>query len=180
MFTTNDKNNSNDPSKRVENLGKVERLLKIIKAGMLTTVNPQKELCSRPMMLQKFDLERGELWFFTGRHTGKVFDIEQDGRVNIAFASPGSSSFVSVYGEAEVVEDKEIEKELWTPALLAWFPDGLKDPNLVLLCVKIGSVEYWDSSSTFVQIVGFTKAILTGETYKPSASEHGRIDLGAL
>jgi general stress protein 26 len=66
---------------------------------------------------------------------------------------------------------------LWSPFLLAWFPDGLKDPNLTLLCVKINSVEYWDSSSTFVQIVGFAKAVLTGETYKPSSSEHGRLEL---
>ncbi|MBC7421063.1 MAG: pyridoxamine 5'-phosphate oxidase family protein [Bdellovibrio sp.] len=177
MFNTNDKDLSQAPEIREESLGKIERLLKVIKAGMLTTINSKQELCSRPMILQQFDLQAGELWFFTGRQTGKVFDIEKDSRVNIAFASPGSSSFVSVYGAAEIVDDKQKEKELWNPALLAWFPEGLKDPNLVLLCVKINSVEYWDSSSTFVQIVGFTKALLTGETYKPSLSEHGRVNL---
>ncbi len=177
MFATDHSKSLEDSDRRKENLGKVERLLKIIKAGMLTTINSKEELCSRPMMLQKFDFERGELWFFTGKHTGKIFDIEHDPRVNIAFASPGSSSFVSVYGEAEMVDDKELEKELWTPALLAWFPDGLKDPNLVLLCVKIVSVEYWDSSSTFVQIAGFAKALLTKEPYTPGPSEHGRFDM---
>ena len=177
MFRTDDKSFTEDADRRGENLNRVERLLKIIKAGMLTTKNAKQELCSRPMMLQKFDLNRGELWFFTGKNSGKVFDIEKDSRVNIAFASPGSSSFVSVYGSAEVVDDKALEKELWTPALKAWFPEGLQDPNLILLCVKINYVEYWDSSSTFVQIVGFTKAILTGETYKPTSSEHGHITL---
>ncbi len=176
MFKT-DYKDTDSTSKRGENLNKVERLLKVIKAGMLTTINSKQQLCSRPMMLQKFDLQAGDLWFFTGKQTGKVFDIEKDARVNIAFASPGSSSFVSVYGEAEIVDDKELEKELWAPALLAWFPEGLKDPNLVLLRIKINTVEYWDSSSTFVQIVGFTKALLTGETYKASPSEHGHIHM---
>jgi general stress protein 26 len=177
MFSTDHSKTAEDSERRSNNIGKVERLLKIIKAGMLTTINSKEELCSRPMMLQKFDFELGELWFFTGKHTGKIFDIEHDSRVNVAFASPGSSSFVSVYGDAEMVDDKGLEKELWTPALLAWFPDGLKDPNLVLLKVKINTIEYWDSSSTFVQIAGFAKAILTGEPYKPGPSEHGHIDI---
>ncbi len=177
MFGTDNKLLVEGAEKRKDSLAKVERLLKVIKSGMLTTINSKEEMCSRPMMLQKFDAEAGELWFFTGKNTGKVFDIEKDARVNIAFASPGSSSFVSVNGHASVVDDREMEQQLWSPFLLAWFPEGLKDPNLTLLCVRVNSVEYWDSSSTFVQIVGFIKAVATGEKYQTSKSEHDRISL---
>ncbi len=177
MFTTDSKKDSSAPENREKSLEHVDSMLKVIKAGMLTTKNAEKELCSRPMMLQQFDLGAGDLWFFTGKQTGKVFDIEKDARVNVAFASPGSSSFVSVNGSAEVLQDKAKAKELWTPALKAWFPEGLEDPNLVLLKVSISSVEYWDSSSTFVQIVGFAKSVLTGETYKAGPNEHGRVNL---
>lgn len=177
MFANDNKTFQEDAEKRKDSLGKVERLLKVIKSGMLTTINSEDELCSRPMMLQKFDAETGEVWFFTGKNTGKVFDIQRDSHVNIAFASPGASSFVSVNGAASIVDDANLKKDLWSPFLLAWFPEGLKDPNLTLLCVKVSSVEYWDSSSTFVQIVGFAKAVLTGEKYKPSKSEHDHIDL---
>lgn len=177
MFNSDSKKDSNAPENRAQSLDHVERLLKVIKAGMLTTISTQQELCSRPMMLQQFDLTSGDLWFFTGKQTGKVFDIEKDARVNVAFASPGSTSFVSVNGTADVVADKAKAKELWSPAMKAWFPEGLEDPNLVLLKVSMNSVEYWDSSSTFVKIVGFTKAVLTGETYKAGPNEHGRVNL---
>jgi general stress protein 26 len=35
-------------------------------------------------------------------------------------------------------------KDLWTPEIKHWFPNGLDDPDLTLLKVDIVEVEYWD------------------------------------
>jgi general stress protein 26 len=70
------------------------------------------------------------------------------------------------------VRDRAKSQELWTPAMKAWFPDGLNDPDLALLRVQVEGAEYWDSpSSTMVHIVGLVKAVSTGQRYHPGENE---------
>lgn len=159
-------------------LEKVDHILKHIKAGMMMTVGKDKQFHSRPMMHQQFDQENHELWFFTGKTTGKTEEIETDSRVNISFSSWETNTYLSLCGDAEIVEDPEKEKELWNPLLKAWFPEGLDDPRLVLIRVKIHSFEYWDNtSSALVLLVGFAKAVLTGKIYQSSKAENHRVYL---
>ena len=154
---------------------KLERILKDIKIGMLTTISDDGELKSRPMYSQKFDADRNELWFFAAQHSEKVVDIQKNRHVHLSFADAGDKSFLSVGGEGRIVDDMDKKKELWSAPLLAWFPKGLEDPNLILICVEMKSAEYWDSSSKFTQLFGYTKAILTGTQYKVGRTEHGKI-----
>ena len=128
------------------------------------------------MACQQID-DEGNLWFLTGRSSGKVSAIAQDQHVNVAYTS-SHNTWVSVAGRAELVEDRQKTEELWNPMFLAWFPKGLEDPELSLLKVKIESAEYWDSpSSKLVQLTGFVKAVVTGEPYRPGPQEHGRVEM---
>jgi general stress protein 26 len=97
--------------------------------------------------------------------------------VNLSYAEPGKDHFVSVSGRCRLVLDKEKARELWNPTLKAWFPTGLEDPELALLCVKVEKAEYWDTpNSRMVQLIGFVKAALTGESYRPGENE--KVQLG--
>jgi hypothetical protein len=61
--------------------------------------------------------------------------------------------------------------------LKAWFPDGLGDPDLALLRVRVEKAEYWDApSSKMVQLAGFVKAIVTGQR-ADDLGENEKIDL---
>lgn len=164
-------------NKESEEYQKLELLLSEIKVGMLTTMNSDQELKSRPMLAQHFDLSTNELWFFTGHTSSKVMDIEKNPHVHLSFADASDGSFLSICGVARLDDDFDKKKRFWDTTLLAWFPEGLEDPNLSLLCVKMNSAEYWDSSSKFVQLLGYTKAILSGEQYHIDKSEHGQINL---
>ena len=167
----------NTHADKAQALDKIESLLKHLKAGMMTTVL-DNEMHSRPMMHQEFDKKSHELWFFTGKSTGKAQEIEQDRRVCISFSNYDSNSYLCITGDAELIDDAEKAAELWNPMLKAWFPEGLEDPNLTLIKVKMHSAEYWDStSSALVQLVGLAKAVLTGKTYEASKSENQRIHL---
>jgi len=85
------------------------------------------------------------------------------------------NSYVSVVGEAEVVTDPAKIKELWNPTLKAWFPKGLDDPKLALLKVKALSAEYWDATSSTMQIAyNMVKSTLTGHY---DQGDHGKVDL---
>jgi len=157
-----------------KSIGQLKDLLEGIDFTMLTTFTNGK-LHSRPMSTQELD-ENGDLWFFTADNTRKVAEIEADNRINAAYSDPSGNRYVSVYGIADIVKDKAKIEELWSPILKAWFPEGLDDPTLCLLRVKIEEAEYWDASpSKVVQIAGFITALVTGP--EASYGEHATIKL---
>lgn len=151
-------------------------LIRGIKVAMMTTIERDGSLRSRPMWTHDQDFA-GELWFFTREHSAKVDEVAHDQHVNLSYAEPSKDRFVSVSGRCRLVLDKHKVRELWSPTLRAWFPEGLEDPELALLCVTVEKAEYWDTpSSRMVQLIGFAKAALTGEPYKPGANEKLRLD----
>lgn len=155
---------------------KIRDLIKGIRFAMLTTVDTDGSLRSRPMAAQELEFD-GELWFFTGASSPKVGEVERDHRVNVSFADPDDNTYVSISGTARLVRDKAKAKELWNPALKAWFPQGLDDPELALLRVEVEKAEYWDSpSSKMVQLYGLVKATLTGKR-PDNIGEHEKLDL---
>lgn len=160
--------------KRQESIQKLNDLIKDVKVAMLTTID-WGILRSRPMQTQEFDFD-GDLWFFTSSETHKTEEIEKDRRVNVSYAAPETNTYVSVTGTAEILKDRAKIEELWNPIYKAWFPEGLEDPNLVLLKVAVEQAEYWDSpSSTLVQVAGFVKAMVTGE--RADGGENKKINL---
>ncbi len=154
---------------------KLADLIHGIKFAMLTTIDEEGDLHSRPMATQQTDFD-GDLWFFTGRDTAKIDEVNQRNKVNVSYADPEDNRYVSVSGLAYLVNDRSKAKELWNPAYKAWFPGGLDDPNLCLLRVEVDKAEYWDSpSSAVVHIAGFVKALATGERYHPGENEKLRL-----
>ncbi|HTH38515.1 MAG TPA: pyridoxamine 5'-phosphate oxidase family protein [Pyrinomonadaceae bacterium] len=155
---------------RQESIEKLKELIEDIDFCMLTTVDGG-HFRSRPMSTQEFEFD-GDLWFFTSDNTHKVAEIQQDDRVNVAYSKPDDSRFVSVSGRGEIVKDRAKIEELWSPVLKAWFPDGLEDPTLCLLLVKVEEAEYWDQpSGMIVQTLGFIKALATGSELNTGENE---------
>jgi general stress protein 26 len=160
-----------------EGVKKLNELIKSIETAMLVTADADGTLRSRPMGTQQIESD-GDLWFFTGRDTGKAHAIEHDQHVNISYSSPKDNRYVSVSGRAELIENKKKVEELWNPLLKAWFPEGIEDPNLTLIRVHVESAEYWDfNSSTMVQLMGFAKSIFTGKQIQPDKNQHDKISL---
>ena len=160
--------------KRQESIRKLNDLIGDIEVAMLTTIDGGS-LRSRPMQTQDFEFD-GDLWFFTSSKTHKAEEIEKDNRVNVSYAEPGSNSYVSISGTAEIVRDKAKIDEYWNDILKAWFPEGKDSPDLVLLKVAVEQAEYWDASSSYVaQALGFLKALATSE--KADNGDNEKINL---
>jgi general stress protein 26 len=154
-----------------DDVTKLAKLIKGIEVAMMTTEDDDGTLRSRPMQTQQ-TVFNGTLWFFTHASSHKVQEIDREHRVNLSYADPASSRYVSVSGLATLVRDRAKIDELWSPALKAWFPDGKDDPEVALLRVDVSKAEYWDApSSKLVKLVGFTKALLTGQQYDPGENE---------
>lgn len=154
---------------------KLQDLIKDIEYGMLTTLD-QGTLRSRPMASMGVLDENAALWFFTDATSHKVTEVNQQHQVNVSFAAPDKQRYVSLSGVGELVRDREKMKELWQPALKAWFPKGLDEPNIALLKVTVEQAEYWDSPSGWVvKTLGFVQAMTTGDRAK--MSDNARIEL---
>ncbi|MEW5847663.1 MAG: pyridoxamine 5'-phosphate oxidase family protein [Myxococcota bacterium] len=152
-----------------------QEFIKDIRVAMLTTVDQDGELRSRPMATQA-QASDGAVFFFTRDNTAKTQEIGRHQEVNLSYASPDDERFVSVSGHAEVIHDRQKMSEMWRPIHRAWFPQGLDDPALALIKVNITKAEYWDASSNrMVQLAGVVGAVLKGKTYEPG--EQGKMDL---
>ncbi len=161
---------------RNQDIEKLRELTKDITFCMLSTRDSAGRIHSRPMTMQQTEFD-GDLWFLTGKSTGKTGEIARDQQVNVSFADPGSSKYVSVSGSANVVDDRAKAKELWNPAYMVWFPKGLDDPELTLLHVSIEAAEYWDSPNGVVTyLMGFIKAATTGER-PDKIGDHEKLEL---
>ena len=163
---------------RKEDLEKLGELIKDIRVAMLTTVEqPDGHLRSRPMYMQETEFD-GDLWFFSRKSSPKMKQIEEDHDVNVAFAEPDDSRYVSISGTARVVTDQTKMEALWSEPLRAWFPDGLDDPELALLKVHAEQAEYWETASgTMKMLFGYAKAALTGERDKNEVGENKKLEL---
>lgn len=166
-----------ETTSREEAVEKLGELIRDIRIAMLTTAKPEGTLHGRPMATQEAPFD-GDLWFFTGASSPKVGEIEDDQHVQLSYAQPDKNVYVSVSGRASIVRDKEKARELWSPAMKTWFPDGLDDPDLALLKVHVEAAEYWDThSSAVVHLFGFIKAVATGQ--RPDVGDHEKIDFSS-
>ena len=153
-------------------LEKVRDLIEGIRIAMLTTVDEQSNLVSRPMAALQID-EDGTIWFFTKRTSPKVDQIDNnEHRVNLSFADVSNVNYVSVSGTAQELDDRAKIDELWNPQAKAWFPKGKDDPELILLKVHINMAEYWDSNdSMMVRLLQQATAVITGNPPKMGENE---------
>ena len=143
---------------------KLKEMIKDIDLCMLTTVDESNNLHSRPMSLNGDVDDQGNLWFFTSSNSHKASEIERTPNVNVSFIDSDQQHYVSISGDAELVQDKQKIKELWKPVLKAWFPDGPDQADVALLKVKVKKAEYWDTpSSTIAQAISFVSAIFSGK-----------------
>lgn len=143
-----------------EKLQALGEMIKEIRFAMLTTRSSEGRLHSRPMATREMD-ENGILWFYTGKSSLKVREIEAVHEVNLSYQDPGKNLFVSVAGMAVLSVDPEKIRELWSPMLKAWFPQGLDDPELALLRVEVAEAEYWDvKSGKMTSLWGLAKSVL--------------------
>src|SRR5512145_1013808 len=104
-------------------------LIKDVRIAMLTTVGTDGRLHSRPMATQQVEPE-DVLWFFSAKDSHKVAELTEKQHVELTYAAPERDLYVSASGRAQVVDDRARMRDLWNPAVQAWFPDGPDDPNL--------------------------------------------------
>ena len=153
-------------------LHKLAELIEDSRIVMMTTLDEDDRLVSRPMSALKMDTD-GALWFFTSVDSSKVQQID---RVNLSFSDEGDSIYVSVAGHGVISDDRVLMRELWSAFMKPWFPDGVESPDLALLKVTPQTVEYWDSThNKMVRMFAIAASVIASKPI--GMGEHGKLNL---
>lgn len=153
----------------MDNFEKLKGLVEDIKTAMLTTVDTNGEMRSRPMSTTEIQND-GVLWFFTYADSPKTQEIDHDGHVNISYVGK-NETYVSVSGKAATIRDRNKIEELWNPILDAWFEKGKDDPNISLIRVEPHMAEFWDSPSGLKKTYEMAKAMVTNGKFDKGQNE---------
>jgi len=131
----------NSETQASADLTHVAKLIDGIPIAMLTTVEADGALASRPMAVLEMDAG-GALWFFTDLRSSKVEHLRV---ANLAFTDTAHGTYVSLSGRGEIDIDRGRIERLWTAFAKPWFPDGPDSPNLALLKFVPDTADYWDA-----------------------------------
>jgi general stress protein 26 len=136
----------------------VEKMREIAKDAnicMFVTNLEKLPLDARPMATQEVD-DDGNIWFMSSKSSNKHIDIKNDDRVQLFYSHTGNYEYLSVFGSAELVNDRNKIEELWTPMAKTWFEEGKDDPDIELIKVTPEDAYYWDTkNSKMVSLIKF-------------------------
>lgn len=160
------------------NLRQLRKLLTGISIGMLTTQTSDDQVHSRPMLMHEI-ADSGWLWFLTDRSSRKACELVQNPHASIAFQSKRGDRYISVQGTAIVVRDDVQLDKMWNATYRSWFPKGKRDPEIVLVAVRITRAEHWQVPRTRVsRVARAIKTTVTGRRHE--SGRHGVRDLQPL
>lgn len=144
-------------------LEKLKELIDSAKMCHFVTDLTNRPLAARPMATQQVD-EDGTIWFFSGKSSDKNKDIENSSEVQLFYSQTGNSEYLSVYGHAEVLVDRNKIDELWSPFAKTWFNEGKDDPELTLIKVVPEEAYYWDTKhNKFVSLAKILVGAVIGK-----------------
>ena len=147
------------------------KLIEILqKFDTVMVVNEGRDgtLHGRPMAVADIT-PSGELWFVTSRDSEKAREVAEEARTVVTGQQHGA--YVSITGRMDVVNDRERVHALWKDAWKVWFPNGVSDPEIVLLRLDPDAGEYWSTGGTagIRYLFEAAKALVNGD--RPATTE---------
>lgn len=130
-------------------LAQLSEKMRDIDFAVLSTRTEGGALAGRPMSNNREVDFDGDSFFFTLEETRTVGDIRRDPQVGLAYQAKSGMLgmrpfFLTVEGQAQLIQDKGQFQDHWTSDLDRWFEQGVDTPGLVLIKVAAQRLHYWD------------------------------------
>jgi general stress protein 26 len=149
-------------------IDRVWTLVKDIPVAMVVTHDGQgQNVRARPMAPRPAQ-EEGAIYFLTDVDSPKAEEIRRNNMICLALADHRSRLYLSISGHAEVVDDRNRIKQIWSVYDKAFWPDE-SDPRIRILRVTPETAEVWEGAGAVVTAVKLVAATVSG----------ARISLGA-
>ena len=153
---------------------KIREIAKDANICMFVTNLSKTPLNGRPMATQEVD-DDGGIWFMSDKNSDKNREVKKDGRVQLFYSTTGNYEYLSIYGKAEIVNDRSKIEELWTQMAKTWFKEGKDDPNISLIKVTPEDAYYWDTKNNkMVSLIKFAMGAI-GITPKDDGGIEGNL-----
>ena len=150
-----------DMSQTESSAERVWALIEEIQVAMVVTHDGHGDhLRARPMAAHPARQENA-IDFLTDVDAGKVDEVSQNDNVCLAFADQKGRRYVSVTGRANLSNDRNRIKELWSIADKAFWRDA-NDPAIWILRVAPNAAEFWESGGDVVSYVKIMISSVTG------------------
>ncbi|MFT3973749.1 MAG: pyridoxamine 5'-phosphate oxidase family protein [Amaricoccus sp.] len=127
---------------------------------------------ARPLSARP-DRDENRIYFLIGVEGEKDDQIAKFPTVSLAFADVRSHDYLALTGQAEVTNDREKIRELWSGADRAFWDDA-DDPSIRLLSVTPEDAELWLGPNRLIAGAKMLGAALTGA--KADFGENVKVD----
>jgi general stress protein 26 len=157
-------------------IDRVWTLIKDIPVAMVVTHDGQgRNMRSRPMAARPAR-EDGVIHFLTDVDSPKAEEIRGNGTICLALADQRSRKYLSITGHAEVIDDRDRIRQIWSIYDRAFWPDE-NDPRIRILRVTPESAEFWEGAGLAVTAVKLAAATLSGA--RMNLGENEKVEFGA-
>jgi general stress protein 26 len=154
-----------------QQLNRVWDIVEKVGVCMMTT-RFEGGLRARPLEARP-DRERGLIQFVVDLRAAKDDEVEAAPEVCLTFIHNKEKAYLSITGQAEVLDDAAQARAIWKKTDDAWW-SGPDDPNVRVLRVTVQTAELWDGpASADVARYEFAKARATGT--KPNLGENRKV-----
>jgi general stress protein 26 len=157
-----DKRNRAIMSDMSAEVDRVWTLINDIPVAMVVTHEGQnRHMRARPMAMRPAR-EEGAIYFLTDADAPKAEEIQRDETICLVLADSRSQKYVSITGYAEILDDRDRVKEIWSVYDRAFWPDK-DDPRIRILRVAPESAEFWEGAGAVATAVKLVAAVASGE-----------------
>ena len=149
-------------------IDRVWTLIADIPVAMVVTREGQ-DMRARPMAVRPAR-DEGAIYFLTDVDAAKAHEIRRNELICLALADNKGQKYVSITGHAEILDDREQVKAIWSIYDKAFWPDK-NDPRIRILRVTPESAEFWEGAGMVVTAVKLAAAMASGERMNVGANE---------
>jgi general stress protein 26 len=150
-------------------------LIKEIPVAMVVTHDGHgQDMRARPMAAHAAEGE-GAIYFLTDVDSPKASEVEGVDTVCLAFADNKSRKYVSVTGRADIINDKDRIKRIWSIYDKAFWSDE-NDPRIRIFRVTPESAQFWEGAGMVVTALKLIAASMSGERTRLGENEKVEFD----
>ena len=147
-----------------EAVEKIKKITDDTRTTMFCTNLGARPFSTTPMAVQQVEAD-GSIWFFSGKDSDRNADLEREPEAQLIWSTDENQEYLSLYGEARVLYDRQKAEQLWDPQVKVWFQEGPTDPNLSLIHFKPASGYYWDTQhGKLVSLAKMAASVVVGKT----------------
>jgi general stress protein 26 len=130
-------------------LPEIAETLKDIDFVMLNTHTDGGQIAGRPMSNNRDVEYDGDSWFFVDQESRTFDDVSRNPTVTLTVQGNKSllgkpPMFLSIEGDAEIIQDRATFAEHWQSELERWWPEGPDTPGVAMIKVHARRIHYWD------------------------------------